>query len=117
MNIADEERLYAELRRVLRPGGRLAMHEFLAGPFSPIHFPVPWARNPGLNHLRPAEEVRTLIQDTGFEQLTWIDETDPALRRPPEAARGDALGEMLRHQACNLAERRISIVQAVFERP
>jgi hypothetical protein len=30
---------------------------------------------------------------------------------------GDALGEMLRHQACNLAERRISIVQAVFERP
>jgi SAM-dependent methyltransferase len=132
MNIADKERLYAEIRRVLRPGGRLAMHEFLAGPLSPIHFSVPWARNPGLNHLRPAEEVRALIQDTGFEELTWIDETDPALRRPPEAARGDArttiaarpplvlgdaLGEMLRHQACNLAERRISSVQAVFKRP
>ncbi len=80
MNIANKGRLYAEIRRVLRPGGRMAMHEFLAGPVSPIHFPVPWARNPGLNNLRPAEEVRALIQDTGFEELAWIDDTDHALR-------------------------------------
>jgi ubiquinone/menaquinone biosynthesis C-methylase UbiE len=132
MNIADKERLYAEIRRVLRPGGRLAMHEFLAGPVSPIHFPVPWARNPGLNHLRPSEEFRALIQDTGFEELTWIDDTDPALRwhqkrlattpeRPSLLGRhlvlGDALGEMFRNQLCNLAERRMSIVQAVLRTP
>ena len=43
MNIADKGRLYAEIHRVLRPDGRLAMHEMLAGPVSPIHFPVPWA--------------------------------------------------------------------------
>ena len=53
MNIADKERLYAEIQRVLRPGGRLALHEILAGPVSPIHFPVPWARDPDLSHLRP----------------------------------------------------------------
>ena len=41
MNVATKGRLYAEIRRVLRPGGRMAMHEFLAGPVSPIHFPVP----------------------------------------------------------------------------
>jgi sarcosine/dimethylglycine N-methyltransferase len=35
MNIADKERLYAEIQRVLRPGGRLALHEILAGPVSP----------------------------------------------------------------------------------
>ena len=35
MNIADKGRLYAEIHRVLRPDGRLAMHEMLAGPVSP----------------------------------------------------------------------------------
>jgi hypothetical protein len=53
MNIADKERLYAEIQCVLRPSGRLALHEILAGPVSPIHFPVPWARDPDLSHLRP----------------------------------------------------------------
>jgi MPBQ/MSBQ methyltransferase len=41
MNIADKERLYREIHRILRPGGRLALHEIMAGPIQPIHFPVP----------------------------------------------------------------------------
>ena len=44
MNIADKARLYQEIHRVLRPGGRLALHEILTGLTSPIPFPVPWAR-------------------------------------------------------------------------
>jgi ubiquinone/menaquinone biosynthesis C-methylase UbiE len=66
MNIADKERLYVEIRRVLRPGGRLAMHEILAGEVPPIHLPVPWARDPSLSHLRPPEEVRAILKDIGF---------------------------------------------------
>ena len=61
MNIADKERLYAEIHRVLRPGGHLALHEIMAGPVAPIHFPVPWARGPEISFLRPPEEVRALI--------------------------------------------------------
>jgi SAM-dependent methyltransferase len=53
MNIPDKERLYAEIQRMLSPGGRLALHEILAGPLSPIHLPVPWARDPALSHLLP----------------------------------------------------------------
>ena len=131
MNIADKEQLYAEIRRVLRPSGRLALHEILAGPVSPIHLPVPWAREPGLNHLRPPGEVRTLIEETGFQEISWIDESAPALRwyqkrlaampeKPPtlglHLVLGDP-GEMLRNQVLNLEERRISIAQALFERP
>jgi ubiquinone/menaquinone biosynthesis C-methylase UbiE len=131
MNIADKVRLYVEIRRILRPGGRLAMHEILAGEVSPIHFPVPWAWGPSLSHLRPPEEVRTLLKDTGFAGLTWIDETAPALSwyqkrlaaspgRPlalgPDLVFGDDAAEMLRNQVRNLEEGRISIVKAVLKR-
>jgi len=67
MNIADKGRLYREILRVLRPDGRPALHEILTGPVSPIYLPVPWARCPELNHLRPPEDVRELLEATGFE--------------------------------------------------
>jgi hypothetical protein len=93
---------------------------------------VPWAQDPGLSNLHPPEELRALLKDTGFEELTWIDETAPALRwyqmrlaatpggfRPlgPHLVFGDDAGEMLSNQVRNLEEGRISIVQAAFERP
>jgi len=131
MNIAGKERLYAEIRRVLKPGGRLAMHEIVAGEVSPIHFPVAWARGPRISFLRTSDATRALLKDAGFEELAWIDETELATRwhqerfaptpggpRPPgpHLVFGDGFGEMLRNQVRNLEERRISIVQAVFER-
>ena len=132
MNIPDKERLYGEIHRVLRPGGRLALHEILAGPVSPIYFPVPWARDPTLSHLCPPEEVRSLLRETGFEELAWIDETTPALRwyqerlaallttpppLGPHVVFGDLFGEMFRNQVLNLSEGRISVIQALFVRP
>ena len=132
MNIPDTERLYAEIHRILRPGGRLALHEILAGPVSPIRFPVPWARDPTLNHLHHPAQTRALLKESGFEELAWIDETVPALRwyrgrlaaspggpppLGPHLVFGDDFGEMLHNQVLNLSERRISVFQAVFELP
>src|SRR6201987_3732420 len=43
MNIADRDRLYSEMHRVLKPRGRLALQEVLGGPGRQPHYPVPWA--------------------------------------------------------------------------
>jgi MPBQ/MSBQ methyltransferase len=132
MNVADKERLYKEIYRVVRPGGRLALHEIMAGPASPIHFPVPWARDPSISHLQPPETVRSLIATTGFDESSWVDETASAtewfqqrlsataLEGPPPLGLhlllGPDFGEMFRNQLLNLGEGRISVIQAVFER-
>ena len=60
MNIEDKERLYKEIARVVRRGGKLAMHEIMAGPEGPLHFPVPWASVPTISFLRAPDAVRKL---------------------------------------------------------
>lgn len=79
MNIADKARLFAEMRRVVRSGGRLAFFDILGGAVSPIHFPVPWADDPATSHLATVAETRALLADAGFEVRVWEDLT-PAAR-------------------------------------
>lgn len=134
MNIADKATLYAEACRVLRPGGRLALHEVMAGPVQPAHFPVPWAREPSVSFLQPPDAVRATLRDAGLGEIAWEDETAASVAwfrarvaaggtssGPPPlglhlllgADTGTRLGNVLR----NLEEGRVAIVQAVFERP
>src|SRR5205823_12787688 len=51
MNIADRDRLYAEMRRVLVPGGRLALQEIAAGPGGEPFYPAPWADDKSIRFL------------------------------------------------------------------
>ncbi len=137
MNIEDKDRLYEELRRVVRPGGRLALHEIMGGPTNqPIHFPVPWARDASISFLRPAPAIRRLLADLGFKEMTWTDTSARSLawvreRRaaaaavpaggPPPLGVGVLLGPdaapMFGNVERNLQEERIVVVEAVFERP
>ncbi len=73
MNIADKPRLYQEIHRVLRPGGRFAMFDTLAGPNQPLIFPLPWANTPDYSFLLSPEETRALSTSTGFVERDWLE--------------------------------------------
>ena len=91
MNIPDKPRLYSEIARVVRPTGRFAMFDVLAGSRQPIHFPVPWASEQSFSFLLSPEETRALITQAGFREVTWMTDEDPAMEAA--LAQPDPLGE------------------------
>jgi SAM-dependent methyltransferase len=78
MNVADKALLYAEARRVLADGGRLAVWDIVAGEDGEPVFPVPWADRPEYSHLTTSDRLRAAIETSGFEIEQWNDLTDQA---------------------------------------
>jgi hypothetical protein len=78
MNVADKALLYAEARRVLADGSRLAVWDIVAGGDREPDFPVPWADRPEYSHLTTCDRLRTAIGTSGFEIEQWNDLTGQA---------------------------------------
>lgn len=130
MNIADKAGVYAEVRRVLRPGGLFGIYDVCAGPDGDPFFPVPWAPDGSTSFLAAPEEVRALLEDAGFEILSWRDRTvevrawiDGIASRaaaggpPPHLGfhllLGDACGAMLANLRRSLVARRVRLFEIV----
>jgi SAM-dependent methyltransferase len=75
MNIAEKKELYEGIRRVLKIGGRFALHDVVQRTPGPILFPVPWARTQEISHLQTMEVMRETILDAGFVLVAWNDVT------------------------------------------
>lgn len=129
MNIPDKPELYREMRRVLKPGGVLAIHDILAGPAGPVLFPVPWARTPDASFLAAPDEMRRLLEDAGFLIESWSDTTEAArawfvkvaerIQRAGVAPLGfhvllgPEFAAMAQNQRRNLEQGRIALAQIV----
>jgi SAM-dependent methyltransferase len=132
MNIAEKNQLYQGIRRILKIGGRFALHDVVQRTPGPILFPVPWARTQEISHLQSMEAMQKTILDAGFVLVAWNDVTEGALRfldamlaRSSKAETpglglhlvlGPDFPEMVRNFRKNLVEERCGVVQALFQR-
>ncbi|MBI2203304.1 MAG: methyltransferase domain-containing protein [Candidatus Rokubacteria bacterium] len=133
MNIADKRAFYAELARVIVPGGRLVFHDVFQGEGGAPHFPVPWADESAISFLEPPDAVQQTLADVGLRVLDWEDksvhsriwfagvlERSKASGPPPlgiHLLMGPTARTKIENIVRNLAERRVVVVQAVAEKP
>jgi ubiquinone/menaquinone biosynthesis C-methylase UbiE len=66
MNIADKARLFAEARRVLKPGGRFAVYDVMSPAGAPITYPTPWAASAATSFVGRPAQYRDLLAAAGF---------------------------------------------------
>ncbi len=126
MNIADKHRLYSEIARVLKPGGRFIFHDvFSAGSAAPL-YPVPWADDASVSAMVTEETARAAIEAVGLKVDQWIGKVAESVKFFERVigrieSRGYAplgihliLGDhaeaKLRNHARNLSENRLSVV-------
>jgi ubiquinone/menaquinone biosynthesis C-methylase UbiE len=130
MNIAAKDRMYAEARRVLKPGGRFAVYDVLQGEGGEVLFPVPWAREPSISHLATPDAMESLLAGAGFRILAMEDSTEESqqwfeamaarmAQAAPAVTFQSFLGEdfpmMARNQVGNLRDRRIRTVTYICQ--
>jgi ubiquinone/menaquinone biosynthesis C-methylase UbiE len=131
MNIADKKTFYAEIQRVLTPGGRFIYYDILSHDHMPVHFPVPWADDAALSFLMTPQELHALLHDSGFQLVQVKEETAkgivffnnlfnritqkglPALGL--HLLMGDTALEKLSNLRKNLIEGNIALESGIFE--
>jgi sarcosine/dimethylglycine N-methyltransferase len=127
MNISDRARLYREILRVLKSGGKFATFDVVLNSGNP-HYPIPWARAPTTSFLLTSAATREAIESAGFHMLTSQDDSEAAKTwiaqvrasgPPPSANLGMVMGpdfaQLAANVGRNLLEGRLGILTAVFE--
>ncbi len=125
MNIADKNRFYSEIARVLKPGGRLLFHDVFRGLGDPPFYPAPWAEDESISALVTESEARSIIEQVGLEIDQWIVKVQDSIdffKRvsarieadgPPPIGihllMGDNAKDKLHNHVRNLTEDRVSV--------
>jgi ubiquinone/menaquinone biosynthesis C-methylase UbiE len=66
MNIKDKAKVFSEVRRVLKAGGRFGVYEVMKMTADDIPYPMPWAATPETSFVEPPNVYRKLLAAAGF---------------------------------------------------
>jgi SAM-dependent methyltransferase len=128
MNIEDRAALYAEVRRILGPGGRFATYDLVLRDGDVI-YPAPWARDASTSFLLSESDTRAVLEQAGFNSVFWRDDTQAALdwfkttmTGSPQnglnlgVVMGPDFREMVANLARNIGESRLGVLSSVLIR-
>ncbi len=79
MNILDKSGAIKEFYRVLKPGGKLVLHEITKGDSDTIQYPVPWASQESISFLKSWEYQSKLLSSLGLLSILEEDKSNEAL--------------------------------------
>jgi SAM-dependent methyltransferase len=134
MNIADKERLFAEVGRVLRPGGQFALFDVMQDDSAdPLVFPLPWSDVPENSHVEPAATYIDAAAAAGLSlhaqryrrdfALSFFANVFAAMEKsggPPPLGihllMGDAAGAKLKNYVANVEGHRVAPVEMIFDK-
>jgi MPBQ/MSBQ methyltransferase len=83
MNIPDKSAVFAEVRRVLRPGARFGVYDQMRIGHTVPRYPLPWAEDERSSFLESPEMYAEMLQSAGFVVERTEDRT-AAMATPPE---------------------------------
>ncbi len=79
MNISDKPGAIKEFYRILKPGGKLVLHEITKGDNDTIQYPVPWASQESISFLKPWMLLKDILINQGFNCLIKKDKSQDAM--------------------------------------
>lgn len=66
MNIRDKQQLFAEVRRILKPGSRFGIYDIMWIADQDIPYPMPWADTDATSFVEAPEQYRSWLTAAGF---------------------------------------------------
>ena len=112
MNIEDKARLFAEVRRVLAPGGVFGIYDVMRERDGALTYPVPWASSAETSFVATAADYRRAARGRGFRDFEgaqppgFRDRVLPANARPGRAERSASCRPAHPHGCGRAAENR-----------
>lgn len=127
MNIPDKHAFFAEMCRVVRPGGKVVVYDPIKGDEHPLTFPVPWSRDGQISYLVNSAQTRRTLEDLDLNIVEWQDVSQKSISwfaanakqptKPKALGLNVLLGEEWRQMAANMLQNlndgRIAIIQVV----
>jgi MPBQ/MSBQ methyltransferase len=117
MNIPDKGALFAEVRRVLRPGGTFGLFEQMRLADGDLTYPLPWAEDERSSFVEPADAYVAALEAAGFSGIRVEDRTASTTGPPPSGGLspmtvfGPAFGERVGN---NVAATRAGLLGAIL---